>query len=281
MLATIMTTDFGPALRHVRQRRHLSQLALASEAGVSQRHISFLETGRSRPSREMVVHLGVVLDLPLRDRNALLLAAGFAPVYQERSLDDPDLGPVRRAIDLLLTAHEPFPAYVVDRGWNLVLANGAAGRLLALLPAPARALATNMARLALHPDGMRTVSSGWDRTAASIRRRLERELADRPGDGALATLLDEIRSYPVQPREPSGRLPGDDDLIVPVTLRFGDDRLALLTTVSTLAGPTDITTEELRLETLLPADPATEAALRRLAASSAGVDPVISDRTAG
>lgn len=265
-VADVITRDsFGDALRSWRGRRNRSQLTLATEAGVSQRHISFLETGRSKPSREMVVHLGLVLDVPLRERNAMLIAAGFAPVYPERSIDDPDLAGVRHALELMLGAHNPFPAYIVDRRWNLLLANESAGLLIAALPEAAQGLATNLARLTLHPDGLRQVATNWPEVAAAVMVRLERELDELPADSGLAELLDEVREFPGLPDERSkSRIPSAHELLVPLRVSLGGQALSFFTTIATLMAPTDITLEELRLETLLPADEATEAVLRSL-----------------
>lgn len=258
-------TDFGPVLRDWRNRRHRSQLALATEAGVSQRHISFLETGRSKPSREMVVHLGVVLDLPLRDRNSMLLAAGYAPVYAERTLDDPELADVRRALDTMLQAHDPFPAYVVDRTWDLVLANDAALRLVARLPESAQLLSTNVLRLVCHPDGLRASSPHWQAGASVMLRRLQSEVASQPSNATLSELLDEVMAYPGMPSVTElAAVPSHGDLLTPISIVLDEVELSLFTTITSLISPIDITLEELRLETLLPANAETDAALRSM-----------------
>lgn len=259
-------TDFGPVLREWRVRRHRSQLELAVEAGVSQRHISYLETGRSNPSREMVVHLGLVLEVPLRDRNAMLVAAGFAPVYSERSLDDPELADVRRALETMLEAHDPFPAYLVDRQWNLVTANEAAGRVIARLPAAAQRFAGNVLRLVCHPDGLRTVSPQWEDVAAVTLRRLQSEVAATPTDDALVALLNEALDYPGVPDVRAlATVPSHNDVLIPLTIEVDGHRLSLFTTITALMSPVDVTLEELRLEALLPADAATDDALRAMA----------------
>lgn len=265
-MTDVMTRDeFGDVLRSWRGRRNHSQLHLAGAAGVSQRHISFLETGRSRPSREMVMHLGLVLDMPLRDRNGMLIAAGFAPVYPERSIDDPDMADIRRALEAMLRAHDPFPAYVIDRHWNLVMANSAAGAMIATLPSEAQAHAGNLARLMLHPDGLRTTVENWRDAAASTLLRLDREADESPGDHELLALVDEMRSYPDLPGERElSRVPSVHEMVLPLRLRLGDELLSFFTTIATLASPSDITLQELRLETLLPADQATEAVLHAL-----------------
>ena len=258
--------NFGDVLREWRGRRSRSQLDLAADAGVSQRHISFLETGRSKPSREMVIHLGVVLDVGLRDRNSGLLAAGFAPVYAERSINDPDLGEIRRALELMLGAHEPFPAYVIDRQWNLVMANDAAGRLIGSLPVAAQMQASNLMRLVFHPDGLRSRTNNWEVAAAALLRRLEREVAENPADADLAGLLEEALGFQGVPGPARiADVPSAHDVLVPLDVTVDGEDVSLFTTIATLASPSDITLEELRLETLLPADAHTEQVLRRLA----------------
>src|SRR3954468_1010487 len=198
-------SEVGLLLRGWRRRRRLSQLDLALEGGVSTRHLSFVETGRARPSPEMVVHLAEQLEVPLRDRNRLLLAAGYAPTYRERALDEPDMGPVREALDRVLVAHEPYPAVVVDRGWNLVASNASVGLLLAgvaphLLEPPA-----NVLRISLHPEGVapRIVNLGEWR--AHLLERLQRQVA-LTGDPELAALHDELSAYP-GPAPPPARPP--------------------------------------------------------------------------
>lgn len=259
-----VTTNFGSSLREWRRRRHLSQLDLAVEADVSQRHLSFLETGKSKPSREMVVHLAVTLDVPLRERNRLLVAAGFAPSYPERRLDEPAMDQVRRVLEALLAAHQPFPAFVVDRRWDLVLANEV-GSVLTGMVAGDPALGGNLMRLSLHPDGIRPMVTNWEAAATVLLHRLEREVADRPSDDVLAGLLAEVRGYPGVDRLPDRpSLPDGSELLVPVDLRTPLGDLSFFTTITTIGAPFDLTLEELRLETLLPANPETEAALRSI-----------------
>lgn len=211
------------------------------------------------------MHLGLVLDVPLRDRNAMLIAAGFAPVYPERSIDDPEMADIRRALEVMITAHDPYPAYIIDRHWNLVMANQAAGHLIAALPPAALEHATNMATLVLHPDGIRSVAKNWGDLAAFTLQRLEREADESPGDTALRALLDQVRNYPGVPgdRERS-RVPSVHELLLPVDIELDGNELSLFTTIATLASPSDITLQELRLETLLPANPETEAALHAM-----------------
>jgi transcriptional regulator with XRE-family HTH domain len=251
----------GELLRAWRQRRSLSQLELALDASVSTRHVSFLETGRARPSREMIVHLAAHLEIPLRERNGLLLAAGYAPIYGERPLESAEMAPVRRALDRFLRAHEPFPALVTDRYHNLLTANDALATLTAgvapeLLAAPANAL-----RVALHPDGMapRTVNLGeW---SAHLLHRLRRE-ARITGDAQLQALHDELACYPgVEVQAPPGE-PGASEIIVPLRLR--DDtggELAFFSTIATFGTAIDVTLAEVAVEAFYPANARTAAHL--------------------
>ena len=250
-------TDVGELLRQWRRRRGLSQLALAGAAGVSARHLSFVETGRSRPSRAMLLRLGEHLDVPLRDRNALLLAAGLAPAYPHRRLDDPPMAAVADAVARILAAYEPYPALVVDRHWELVDANRAvalltAGCAPALLEPPC-----NVLRLCLHPDGLapriRTLGS-W---RAHLLARLRHQVATT-GDLQLQELLDELRAYPAPPADPAPHAAP----VVPIRLAAPDGReLAFLSTTTLFGTPGDVTVDELAIEAFLPADDATATAL--------------------
>jgi transcriptional regulator with XRE-family HTH domain len=251
----------GTLLRDWRRRRHLSQLDLALEAGVSARHVSFVETGRSRPSAEMVLHLAEQLEVPLRDRNQLLLAAGYAPRFGERSLGEPEMEPVREAIDLVLGAHDPYPAAVVDRGWNLVGANRGIALLTEgvaadLLEPPANAL-----RIALHPEGMAPRILNLGEWRGHLLERLARQVA-LTGDEDLTALYNELSAYP---GPPAGDAAGADlGIFVPLRLRAGGEELAFLSTVTTFGTAVDITVAELSIEAFLPADAATAEAVRRL-----------------
>ena len=252
----------GVLLRTWRQRRRLSQLDLSNDAGVSARHLSFLETGRARPSREMVLHLAERLELPLRARNELLVAAGFAPVYGERSLAAPDMAAVRAGLDLVLAAHEPFPAVVVDRGWNLVAGNRGVPLLTdgvdpALLEPP-----VNVLRLSLHPRGMAPRIRNLAQWRTHVLHRLARE-ARLAGDPGLAALHRELAALPggSDPRPPDG-------IAVPLRIRAGEDELAFLSTVTTFGTAVDVTAAEVSIEAFLPADERTAAAVRRAAQST-------------
>jgi len=256
--------DFGAALRYWRGRRGVSQLKLSLESGVSQRHLSFLEGGRSQPSRELVLKLGIVLDVPLRQRNAMLLAAGFAPAYQERSLSDPELASVLQALDFMLRQQAPFPALVVDRLWNLVRFNEpAAGMMRWLLGMPADAPiprdgSINVLRLMLSPDGLRRYLLNWEAVCADSLLWIQREaLGDGPGSEA-AALLAELSALPGMPA--AGHVPDLDRRALPfLPLRLARDgvELNLFTAITTLGTPHDVTVHELRLESFFPADDAT------------------------
>lgn len=262
------TPAFGNELKQWRAIRRFSQLELAAESGVSQRHLSFLETGRAAPSREMVIHLAVVLDVPLQQRNHLLLAAGFAPLYQRTDLTAPAMRQVREVLEFILDAHEPNPAIVIDRRWDVVMSNAAAGRLTAALIGPATApvdQGVNIARLAFHPAGLRRRTVDWERTAVEMLARLEREVTERPGDEKLEALVEEVLGYPgVAQLRRDSELPTPDDLLLPIHYRSGDLDLKLFSTIATIGAPYDITLEELRLETFFPADAPSAAALRSL-----------------
>lgn len=243
----------GELLRQWRQRRRLSQLDVALGSAVSTRHLSFIETGRARPSREMVLHLADRLDVPLRERNRLLLAAGFAPVFPEHRLADEELSSVREALERFLSAHEPYPALVVDRGWNMLLANSAVSLLAGdvapeLLEPPANAL-----RIALHPDGLAPRILNFGEWSAHLLHRLRRQIA-LSADGELELLLAELASYP-RVRDDVGLEPTPaEELLLPLRLEHGDTELALFSTMTTFGTPLDVTLAELTIEAFYPAD---------------------------
>jgi transcriptional regulator with XRE-family HTH domain len=250
----------GELLRAWRQRRSLSQLELALVADVSSRHVSFLETGRSRPSRDMVLHLAEHLEVPLRDRNGLLLAAGYAPVYAERELQTPEMEPVRQALDRFLRAHEPFPAVVVDRHYNLVSSNDAVALLTegvapSLMEAPANAL-----RITLHPEGMAPRIANLEEWSAHLLHRLRRQ-ATVTGDSELEALYEELAAYPGVATDVA---PDDGaDIVLPMRLREGDGELSFFSTISTFGTAVDITLAELAIEAFYPANASTAARLLR------------------
>lgn len=262
MSATLPQTSnairsFGDHLRDWRKRRRLSQLDMALEAEISTRHLSFLETGRAKPSREMVLKLADHLEAPLRERNALLLAAGFAPMFGERGLDHPALADVRAAVSEWLAAHEPYPALAIDRRWNLVAANAAVGPLLEGVEPALLAPPLNVLRLSLHPGGLarRIVNLAEWRT--HLFHRLRRELA-AGGDAELAALTAELEALPGPPPRPGSAAAAE--VLTPLVLRAPDGTtLSLITTTAVFGTPLDVTVAELMLETLLPADAATRA----------------------
>lgn len=263
------STEHPPAggiLRQWRQRRGLSQLDLASEAGVSQRHLSFLETGRSAPSRDMVLRLAEQLDVPLRERNALLAAAGFAPVYRERDLDDPALTPALSAVRLILAGHAPHPAIAIDRHWTLIEANDAALSMMGggdpkLLTPP-----VNVLRLSLHPDGLASRIVNFGEWRAHVLQRLAREI-DSSADPALAALADELKGYPMPPGARIQRPPAKDrfgGIAIPLEYRTDAGVLSFISTTTVFGSPIDISLEELAIESFFPADPETAAAMRAM-----------------
>ena len=253
----------GDLLRDWRHRRRRSQLDLALDASVSSRHLSFVETGRSKPSRDLVLHLAEHLEVPLRERNALLLAAGYAPVYSERSLDDATMGPVNEALETILTGHEPFPAIIVDRAWNLVSANRPAVALMtdgvdpALLSPP-----INTMRVALHPDGMAPRIVNLREWGAHLLTRLNRQLAMAP-DAEVEALRDELLTYPgIEEEDASMAVEAAAMLFHPLRVSAFDTELTCFSTLATFGTPLDVTLAELSIESFFPADSQTEAALR-------------------
>lgn len=254
--------SFGTLLREWRRRRHVSQLDLALDAEISSRHLSFIETGRSQPSREMVLRLGEQLDLPLRERNVLLLAAGYAPVYPERPLDDPALRSVRAMIDRVLKGHEPFPAVAIDRHWTLVAANAAVPPLLAGCEAALLAPPVNVLKLSLHPAGLSARIANLPEWREHLLSRLRRQLA-HSADPVLAALMSELSSYPAPSSDRRTPSLGDDAAEIAVPLQIATDAgvLSFLSTSMVFGTPRDITLSELAIEAFFPADAFTLAAL--------------------
>jgi transcriptional regulator with XRE-family HTH domain len=250
----------GEHLREWRTRRRLSQLDLALEAEISTRHLSFLETGRARPSRQMVLHLSDQLEIPLRERNVILVAAGFAPVFPERSLEDPQLAAARRAVDVILKAHEPCPALVVDLRWNLVAANAAIEPLLMGVDPELLTPPLNVMRVSLHPKGLAPRIANLGEWHAHALERLRRQ-AELTADPGLLALIEEIRGYP-RPPAPDRRPEDYGNVVIPFQLMVGDTVLSLFGTTTVFGTPVDITLSELTLETFFPADTATAEALR-------------------
>jgi transcriptional regulator with XRE-family HTH domain len=263
-------TSVGPVLRQWRERRKLSQLGLAAEAGFSARHLSFVETGRAQPSRDLVLLLSRVLEIPLRARNELLTAAGFAPIYRETALDAPALAQVRRAVEFILRQQEPYPAIVLDRHWNIVMANTAMGRVIGLFVSPEEAAAAgapNVMRLTYHPQGLRAWIVNWEETASAYIQWLHRDLL-RTGDEKTRALLEELLAYPGVPREWLALdLDASTEPFLAMEFKNADVSLSFFTTIASLGTPYDVTLHELRVESFFPVDDATDRALRRLAAA--------------
>jgi transcriptional regulator with XRE-family HTH domain len=252
----------GTQLREWRQRRHLSQLDLAIEADVSSRHLSFIETGRARPTRDMLLRLAKHLDMPLRERNKLLLAGGFAPAYPERALASPDLASVRTALARVLAGHEPYPALVINRHWELIDANAAVGLLTGGAAAHLLEPPVNVLRLSLHPDGMAPRILNLAEWRAHLLGRLHRQ-AQATGDPALASLHEELAAYPGGPS--GGPVPDGTDVVVPLRYRAESGvELSFISITAVVGTPLDITVEELAIESFYPADDATAAALPAL-----------------
>ena len=241
----------------------MSQLDLASLAGVSSRHLSFVETGRSKPSRELVLHLAEHLDVPLRDRNELLTAAGFAPLYGQSSLDSPELASVRQAIEVILTSHEPFPAFVIDGAWQLLEANSGVAGFLGLVSPELLEPPTNIIRASLHPGGLSRFIVNFDEYAAHVIERLRRQLA-ATSDPELRALLDEVSSYPEVARAIAdvAVLP-PPAAVLPMHFWLDDGtQLRFFSTMTVFGSPLDVTIAELAIESFFPADEATSAFFR-------------------
>ncbi|WP_309644446.1 helix-turn-helix transcriptional regulator [Phenylobacterium sp.] len=264
-MSTTSAAAVGGHLREWRQRRRLSQLDLALDAEISTRHLSFLETGRAQPSRDMVLRLADQLEIPLRERNVILVAAGFAPVFPQRALDDPALAAARRAVDIILKVHEPFPALAVDRGWNLISANRMIPLLLDgadpdLLKAP-----MNVLRLTLHPKGLSSRVANLHEWRAHLLDRLRREV-DLTADPRLTDLLTELKAYPIPggqpPRRPSDEYGG---VAIPFQLHTPAGVLSFFSATTVFGTPVDVTLSELTLETFFPADATTAETLRAMA----------------
>jgi transcriptional regulator with XRE-family HTH domain len=254
----------GDMLRDWRQRRRLSQLDLALEAEISARHLSFVETGRSSPSRELLLNLADRLELPLRERNTLLVAGGYAPAFPERSLDDPALAAARRAMELVLAGHEPFPALAVDRRWTMVLANRAVAPLLAGIGEALLKPPVNVLRLSLHPQGLAPRIANLAEWRAHLLDRLRRQV-EATADTALQALLAELLAYP-RPSGPPHPGPAADraygGVVVPLRLSTDGGILSFFSTTTVFGTPVDVTLSELALEAFYPADAATAAAFR-------------------
>lgn len=263
MLTT--TRAVGDLIRDWRTSRRLSQLDLALEAEISPRHLSFIETGRAQPSREMVLRLAETLDVPLRERNTLLQAAGYAAVYPERALDDPALAPARAAVDLLLRGHEPYPALAVDRRWTLVSSNRIVPLMVQGCAADLLTPPVNVLRLTLHPEGLAPRIANLTEWRAHLLDRLRSQVRIT-ADPELQTLFEELREYPA-PAGGSGRESARDyaGVVIPFELRTADGVLAFFSTTTVIGTPVDITLSELAIESFFPANDGTAHALQALA----------------
>ena len=261
---TAKVKAFGPRLKWWREQRGLSQLALSGAAEISQRHLSFLESGRAEPSREMVLRLCAVLDLPLRQQNALMLAAGFAPVWRESDLSSPELAEVNGALDHMLAQQEPYPAFVVDRRWNLLRANDGAGRLVTFLLGAAPTGPVNLADALIAPEVLRPFIENWEEVAVHFLRSVQ---ADAVADGTTETadLMRRLTAYPGVP--PLSRVAPLDTHgpVLSIHFRKGDTRLSVFTTIATLGTPQDVTLQEIRIECFFPSDAASAALFRQWA----------------
>lgn len=254
------TRPVGEQLRDWRQRRHLSQLDLAGLADISSRHLSFMETGRSLPSRAMLLRLSDRLDVPLRERNQLFVAAGFAPVYAERRLDDPALQDARRAIDLVLRGHEPYPALAIDRHWNMHAANRAVDPFLKGVAPHLLEPPVNVLRLSLHPEGVAPRVANLGEWRAHLLQRL-RQQVEGSGDPVLEALLQELLAYPAPAHEEP---PSPTAFVVPMRLRTEVGELAFISTTTVFGTPVEVTLSELAIESFFPADEKTAKVLRAM-----------------
>jgi transcriptional regulator with XRE-family HTH domain len=264
-------TPVGALLRHWRQQRRWSQLDLAAEAEVSTRHLSCLETGRAMPSREMLLRLAERLEVPLRERNQLLTAAGYAPMYRERPLSDPGLQAAYDAVQRVLNAHEPYPALAVDRHWNLVAHNRAAEAFMAGLPDALLAPPANVLRASLHPDGLAPRIANFTAWRAHLLDRLAHQV-QASGDPTLAALADELRALPLPPGA-GGKPPASSspvDIAVPLQLHSPAGLLSFISTITVFGTPVEVTLSELAIEAFFPADASTACALHAIVQTDVG-----------
>jgi transcriptional regulator with XRE-family HTH domain len=260
----VSQTSVGTLMREWRTRRRRSQLDLSLDVGVSTRHLSFVETGRSRPSPELVLAVAEHLDVPLRERNRMLLAAGFAPRYSQRGLDDESMARVRDSLQQMLDAHDPYPGVVIDRQWNILLANQAAQAFTRDLPAHVTQPTVNVFRVCLHPNGLAARTLNFEDWSAYLLRQIRRTI-ELTGDAALEALEQEVLAYPNVAGRPSVTDTGERDdppLLVPFRLAADGTELSLFTTLTMFGTPRDVTLEELCVELFFPADEATETVLR-------------------
>jgi transcriptional regulator with XRE-family HTH domain len=256
----MQTQPVGTLLREWRQRRRLTQMDLALDADISPRHLSFVETGRASPSREMLLHLSEELEIPLRERNTLLVAAGYAPMYKARGLDDAALAAARSAIDVVLEAQKPLPAFALDRHWNIVASNGALPQLYEGIAPELLAAPMNAMRLALHPRGLAPRIANLPEWRAHLLARLRKQV-QVSGDRLLAELLQEVAGYPGGVEHKAENL--EQAVLVPLKVRSPHGVLSFLSTTTVFGSPVDVTLSEIAIELFFPADPQTAAVVRR------------------
>jgi transcriptional regulator with XRE-family HTH domain len=255
----------GALLREWRALRRLSQLDLALEVGVSARHLSCIETGKARPSREMITRLAESLEMPLREHNALLIAAGYAPKYSETPLATQELAPVRKAIEFLLAQQEPYPAFVMNRYWDVLMTNQALIRIFGKVRGRAP-LHGNVLRQIFDPDDMRPVVANWQEVASDVIRHVHHQVAAAPGDAKIRALLEEVLAYPDVPGTWRSREPGaTPSSLLTTTFRNDEVELRFFSTFTTFGTAWNVTIEELRIESMFPADEATAQLCRSLA----------------
>jgi transcriptional regulator with XRE-family HTH domain len=263
--APAIAGSIGELLRYWRAARRISQLDLSLEAGVSTRHVSYIETGRAQPSREMVLRLATALQVPLRERNMMLLASGYAALYQENHLEAPELQEARRAIEFILAQQEPYPAFVVDRHWNILMTNRGTERFFALFPQGALSGRRNAIRMVLHPNGLRPYIANWEDLAARLIQRVHREVASNPSDTRMIAFRDELLAYPGVPDR--WRLPNPDGPPVAyftIDYSWQDQLLRVFSAITTFGTPQDLTLQELRIESFFPADEFTRTFLNEI-----------------
>jgi transcriptional regulator with XRE-family HTH domain len=258
----------GGLLRQWRQRRRLSQLDLACDAGISTRHLSFLETGRAQPSRDMVLLLSEQLDVPIRERNVLLVAAGFAPIFPERALDDPALAAARAAIDLVLDRQKPYPAFALDRHWRIAASNAALPELYEDVAPELMQPPVNALRLSLHPRGLAPRIANLAEWRGHLLYRLRRQV-ELTADAALIELLREVGAYPGGSHPPAQTSLLEHEIVVPFRIKTAGDILSFFSLTTVFGSPVEVALSELALELFFPADDATDAAVRRMTASIA------------
>jgi transcriptional regulator with XRE-family HTH domain len=275
MATASLQTPIGPVLREWRERRRLTQLELALDAGISPRHLSFVENGRSKPGRELLLRVLEQLEVPVREQNRLLLASGHAPAFPERALEDAELQPVREALDQILTGHEPYPAVVVDRWWELVAANASVALFTGLAAPHLLEPPVNALRVTLHPEGMAPHILNLPEWRAHLLDRLRRQVAVT-NDDQLAALYAEVAAYPGGEAKLSAHEPG---IAVPLRIKTDAGELAFFSTIATFGTAVDITLAELAIEAFFPSDEVTAQALTRALSASRAGSPSVSNRT--